>query len=131
MIKEIPQQDWKQFFDDISRKRLEGQTRVEVLKDDIGAQILSEGLSLIGLLFEEKANGEDQNAIEIMLGGQSGAHQTHTIFNPQKVFFESGEEGKDAIIEIEDESGGKTIIYFAGQISVLVAYDEVKIVART
>lgn len=130
MTKEIPKQDWKRFFDDISRKRLDGQTRVEVLKDDIGAQILSDGLPLIGLMFEEKTNGEGQNAIEIMLGEESRAHQTHTIFNPQKVFFESGEEDKNATIEIEDESGAKTIVYFGQQISVPVVYDEVQIVAR-
>ena len=127
MTNEISKPDWKQFFDRLSKNRLEWQTRVEVLKDDIGAQVLSDGLPLNGFMLEEKADG--QNAIEIMLGEKSGAHQTHTIFNPQKVFFEEDESSQTGIIEIEDESGAKTLIHLVQPIAVLVAYEETQIVA--
>jgi hypothetical protein len=129
MTNEISKQEWKQFFNDASRNYLAWQTKVEILKADIGAQILSEGLPLIGLMLEEKASGE-QSAIEIMVGEGSGIHQTHTVFNPQKVFFEEGEAGQSGTIEIEDESGAKTIVYIMQSISVLVAYEEVQLVAQ-
>lgn len=129
MINEIFKQEWKDFFDATSRNYLDWQTKVEVLKDDIGAQVLSEGLPLIGLTFEEKA--EEQNAVEIMIGEESGAaHQTHAIFNPRKVFYDDGETGQSGTIEIEDESGAKTIVYLVQPISVLVAYEKTEIVAR-
>lgn len=110
MTNEISRQEWKRFFDDISPKMLERQTKVEVFESEIGAQVLSEGLPLIGFMFEEKADG--QGAIEIMLGKESGAHQTHTISNPNKVFYEQDKDNSDGIIEIEDESGAKTLVQF-------------------
>ena len=129
MTNEITKQEWKQFFNDASRNYLEWQTKVEVLKDDIGAQVLSEGLPLIGFMFEEKADG-GQNALEIMVGEESGTHQTHTVSGAQKVFFDQDEGNASGTIEIEDESGAKTIVYLAQAVSVLVAYEETQIVAQ-
>lgn len=132
MTNEITRQEWKQFFDEASADYLNWQTKIEVLKDDIGAQVLSEGLPLTGLTFEEKTNGEAaRSVIEIMLGEESGAHQTHSVTNPNKVYFEENEEGAPGgTIEIEDETGAKTIVYLVQPISVLVAYEETQIVAQ-
>lgn len=129
MTNEITKQEWKQFFNDTSRNYLEWQTKVEVLKDDIGAQILSDGLPLIGFMFEEKAGG-GQSAIEIMLGEEWGTHQTHTVSGAQKVFFEQGKDNPGGTIEIEDESGAKTLVRLVQPISVVVAYEDVQIFAR-
>jgi hypothetical protein len=129
MTKEISKQEWKQFFDDASKNYMNWQTKVEVLTDDIGAQILSEGLPLSGLTFEEKTNGVAQSAVEIMLGEESGAHQTHSVTNPNKVYFEENESTSGGTIEIEDETA-KTIVYLVQPISVLVEYEETQIVAQ-
>ncbi len=129
MTNEILKHEWKQFFDRLSQDRLEWQTRVEVFQDHIGAQVLSDGLPLMGFMLEDKADG--QNAIEIMLGEESGAHQTHTIFNLQKVFFKEDENNQSGIIEIEDESGAKTLIHLVQPIAVLVTYEETQIVAQS
>lgn len=128
MTNEITKQEWKQFFNDSSKNYLEWQAKVEVLNDDMGAQVLSDGLPLIGFMFEEKPEGK--SAIEIMVGEESGAHQTHTVFNPQKVFFEQGEDNASGTIEIEDEGGAKTIVYLVQATSVLVEYEETRIVAQ-
>lgn len=125
MTNEIQKQEWKQFFDDTSRRYLGWQTRVEVLKEDIGAQILSDGLSLIGFVFEEKngeGTGEKQSSIEIILGEESGAHQTHTVVNPRAVAFLRNDESPDGTIEIEDEEAAKTLVYLVQPISVEAAY---------
>lgn len=123
MTDEILKQEWKGFFNAISKNYEEWQTIVEILKDDIGAQLLSEGLPLIGFTFEEKAGG-GESSIEIMLGEESGAHQTHTIVNPQKVFFKESERVPGGTIEIEDESGAKTLVRLVQPIAVLVAYEK-------
>lgn len=124
MTNEILRADWKEFFDLQSKNYLEWQTKVEVLKDEIGAQVLSEGLPLIGFMCEEA-----QNAIEIIVGEESGVHQTHTIFNPQKVFFQEDENNQSGIVEIEDKDGAKTLVKFIQPISVLMAYEETQIMA--
>jgi hypothetical protein len=126
MTNEVAKQDWKNFFDEMSRRLLGRETRVQVFKDDIGAQTLADGLALGGFMFEEKTNG----AIEIILGAGAGSHQTHTIFKPQKVFYES-EEDRGGIIEIEDADGAKTLVSFAAPVKVLVEYAETEFVAQT
>lgn len=128
MTDEILKPEWEKFFNAISKNYSEWQTRVEILKDDIGAQLLSEGLPLIGFTFEEKAGGK--SAIEIMLGEESGVHQTHTIVNPQKVFFKESERVPGGIIEVEDKSGAKTLVRLVQPIAVLVAYEKKHIAAQ-
>ena len=129
MTDEILKQEWEKFFNAISKNYSEWQTRVEILKEDIGAQLLSEGLPLTGFTFEENAEGK--SAIEIMFGEESGVHQTHTIINPQKVFFREREKSVGDTIEIEDESGAKTLVQLVQPIPVLVEYGQNRIVART
>ncbi len=128
MTNEIQKQDWKQFFDDTSKTYLGWQTRVEVLKEDIGAQILSDGLSLTGFVFEEKTveGGEKQNSIEIILGEESGAHQTHTVVNPRAVAFLRNDEPAAGAIEIEDEEQAKTLVYLVQPVSIEAVYIEVE-----
>ncbi len=41
------------FFDDLSKRRFEWQTKIEVIKESIGDQILAEGLALNGITLEE------------------------------------------------------------------------------
>ena len=126
MTNEIPKQEWKGFFDEISRNRLAWQSRVEVLKEDIGAQVLAENLPLMGVMFEEKADGK--GAIEIMLGGEPGApHQTHTIFDPTKAAFLENDRSAGGILEIEDASGTKTLLEISPPVAVEVTYTEVGI----
>lgn len=129
MTNEISKQNWKQFFDDASRDYLEWETRVEIFKDDIGAQILSVGLSLVGFVFEEKVSqgdGERQSNIEIILGDELGVHQTHTILSPRAVAFLRQDETRAGIVEIEDAENAKTLIHLVQPISVLAAYTKLE-----
>jgi hypothetical protein len=126
MINEIPRQEWKRFFDALSKDYLEWETKVEVMKEDFGVQVLSNGLPLLGFV-EFKTN--HINAIEIILGEESGIHQTHTIFGPQNVFFERIEDMPGGIIEIEDKRGDKTLIYLIQPIQVLAVYPQFEMLA--
>ena len=71
MTKEITKAEWKQFFDDLSREKLEWKTKIEVMDQETGAQILDEGLPLGGFTYEE-ATGEDR--IEMMVGNAIRRH---------------------------------------------------------
>lgn len=111
----------EQFFDDISKKRFEWQTKVEVLKDGTGAQILSDGLPLTGFVEYDKSR---IGAIQIIFGEKERVFQTRTIFNPQNIFFEKIEDKQGGTIEIDDKSGAKTMIYLTRMIESLVAYTQ-------
>lgn len=109
MTTEIPRQDWKVFCDEISRDRLDWQTTVQVLSSESGAQVLSEGLPLIGLALERE-NGSDK--IELMTGTGSSIHHTHSIFNPAKLLLQADSDKDGGILDIEDSYGTKTLISF-------------------
>lgn len=127
MTNEIPKLEWAKFFDAVGKNYLDWETRVEVFKDDIGAQVLSEGLPLLGFMYECKTNRF--SAIEIMLGEETGLYQTHTIFNAQQIFFKTDEDNPGGIIEIEDRRGAKTLLYLVQPFPVLAVYSKPAMVA--
>jgi hypothetical protein len=108
MTNEIHINQWKQFFDEESRDKLNWLTKVEVLSLDNGVQILSEGLPLGGFTFEDK---DKSPQIEILVGKDTAHHQTHNILAPTKVYFRRADENSGGTIEIEEADGTKTLVY--------------------
>lgn len=108
MTNEIHINQWKQFFDEESRDKLDWLTKVEVLSPESGVQILSEGLPLGGLTYENK---DDSPQIEILVGKNTAHHQTHNILAPTKVYFRRADENSGGTIEIEEAGGTKTLVY--------------------
>jgi hypothetical protein len=107
MTTEIPKEKWAEFFNELSKRRFGWVTKIEVLDESIGDQILSENLPLGGVTFEENA---DKREIEISVGKDFDRHQTHTISNPVKV--EYLDEGNifGGVIEIEEQNKTHTIV---------------------
>ncbi len=124
MTNEIPKQEWKQFFDDLSREKLDWQTKIEVMNDEMGAQILTEGLPLGGLTFETK---DGRETIEVMVGSGTENHQTHNILEPAKVYFRQTDDKSVGTIEIEDAGDTKTLIHIILSMTVSVEYVETEI----
>ena len=125
MTNEIPKKDWKQFFDDLTHEKLNWQTKIEVMNNETGAQILTEGLALGGLTFEDE---EGQERIEVMVGSGTENHQTHNIFEPEKVYFRRADDRQIGTVEIEDASGTKTLVHIIQPMPVLVEYVETETV---
>jgi len=125
MTNEIPKKDWKQFFDDLSREKLDWQTKIEGMNNETGAQILTEGLALGGLTFEDE---EGQERIEVMVGSGTENHQAHNIFEPEKVYFRRADDRQIGTVEIEDASGTKTLVHIIQPMPVLVEYVETETV---
>jgi hypothetical protein len=123
---EIKREDWADFFETLSRRRYEWKTRIEVLNTDIGDQVLTEGLPLNGFTVEIAG---DRTSIDISVGENIDAHQTHTISNPTKVAFLAAEENRGDVIDIEEEDGTKTLITFIEPMGIWVGYIEVDIAA--
>lgn len=120
MTEIIKREDWKGFFDNLSREKLDSETSVQILSDETGAQFLSEGLPFVGLTFDEKDN---ESKIELIVGSGVENHQTHNIFNPKMVAFEQTGESS-ATLDIEDESGTKTLVKFTQTLPMVIEYSE-------
>lgn len=120
MINEILKPEWTNFFNTINQNYPEWQTKVEMMEDDTGAQVLMpDGLPFSGFV-EYKTT--QISAIQIILGEKTNARQTRTIFSPQNVFFETSENNPGGVIEIEDKRGDKTLVHLIKPIQVLAAY---------
>jgi hypothetical protein len=125
MTTQIKREEWKSFFDDLSRDLAGWQTVVEIFSDNVGAQILAEGLPFAGLTYEDS---DDKPSIELTLGEERENHQTHSIVNPQLVAFEGTGVGPAGVLDIEDDAGTKTLIKFVQPFPVLAEYEEAEIV---
>ena len=127
MTTEIPKEQWKEFFDDLSRDLDGWETRIEVINNDVGAQVLSEGLPFHGLTAESDASGEF--VIELSVGNGTDGHQTHTVATPFKVSFEGAGVGPGGVLDIEDAVGTKMLISFIQPFPILVEYANTEIIS--
>ena len=125
MTIEIPKEKWAQFFDDLSKRRFGWETKIEVMNESVGDQILTTGLPLNGVTFEEKSG---RHEIEIAVGETTEQHQTHNISNPRKVAYLDEGEFLGGVIEIEDEKNTKTLVNLLNPMPVYVGYAEYEIV---
>ncbi len=125
MTLDIPKEKWAQFFSDLSKRRFGWTTRIEVMNDAIGDQVLSENLPLNGITAEQ--NGDD-TTIEIAVGVNT-THQSHTIVNPIKVGFLGIDERAGGYVEIEEANGTKTLAHIIKPMPVMVSYSEYEVFA--
>lgn len=125
MTIEIPKEKWNEFFNDLSRRRFGWEAKIEVLDEAVGDQILSEGLPIGGITFENKAGKE---TIEIAVGDTREQHQMHNIFHPAKVAYLDEGDFLGGVIEIEDANKTKTLISLINPMPVYVGYADYEIV---
>ena len=120
MTLDIPREKWAQFFSDLSKRRFGWTTKIEVMSDSMGDQILSDNLPLNGITVERSG---DETTIEIAVG-ESTTHQSHNIVNPSKVAFLGDDEKAGGIVEIEEDSGTKTLVHIIEPMPIMVSYSE-------
>lgn len=123
---EIKKQDWPGFFNALGRRRFEWITKIEVMNSEMGDQVLTDGLPLNGITVETSG---DRTSIDISVGENTDAHQTHNILNPKRVAFLKADESRGDVIDIEEADGTKTLITFIEPMGILVGYQAVEMVA--
>jgi len=124
MTLNIPKEEWNNFFDDLTKRRFEWKTTLEVIGRDIGSQMLNEGLPLEGIT-AEKEDGEI--VIEILLGSDPEHHQTHNIFDPVQVAFLPNESDAGGILEVEEKDGTKTLVRILEPMPVETGYGSFRV----
>lgn len=122
MTQNIPKQGWTQFFDDLTKRRFGWRTKIEVISEEIGSQILGDGLPLQGISADFMS--EEKSVIEIFVGQDRGHHQTHNIKNPTKIAYLSDDDSPSGIVEIEEADGTKTLIHIMQPMPLVVDYTE-------
>jgi hypothetical protein len=121
MTNEIPRHSWKMFFDDLTKRRFDWKTKIEIFNDEIGNQILDQGLPFAGITCENRG---DEVSVEIFVGTDDDHHQTHTIKNPTKIAYLGEEEKPGGIVEIEEADGTKTLVHIVQPMPLVVSYAE-------
>lgn len=107
--REIPRSEWKAFCDRFSREHEGWLATVEVLDENIGAQIEAKDLPLAGISADAKGGAGD--AIEIFLAAEPERTLTHVVPAPKRLWVLSTDEGAEQALELE-APGGKTILRF-------------------
>ncbi len=107
--REIPQQEWKGFLNQLSDDHEGWRVSVQVLLGDEGAQRLVEDLPLLGLAMEEK--GSRASSIDIDAGVSADDHIEHTVDHPSHVRWVAG-QGLAGTLEIEADGGPTTLVEF-------------------
>ena len=107
---EIERAEWESFIDEFSKRTAGRNARVEIFSEELGAQVDAEMIPLEGVAFGRK--GSLASSLEIMLGGGSDRHLTHTVEKVKRILPKVGTDGREDALEIEAEEGTKTIIIF-------------------
>jgi hypothetical protein len=107
---DIPRRDWADFLDGLSRLHCDEPIRIEILREDIGAQLEVTELPLDGIVAELK---EDASAsITIAAGTLPDQHVAHVISDPVAVRIARGPGGDDDTLEIVSEDRTITLVFF-------------------
>jgi hypothetical protein len=105
--REIERKEWPDFFDAFSRRHEGWLVTIEVLDEELGAQIEVENKALKGIVVERKG---DPKVIDIFVWNQPDEDSCHIIDRPTRVWVEETGEGADAAIEIESEDHATTLL---------------------
>ena len=106
----LPQEDWADFFDDLSREFEEGLVDVTVRSRDLSDVPLISGLPLLGIQFNTK--GRDAGSITIMAGQDEDAAVSHTVAGPTQVNVARDADGGVTSIQIDAPDPAQTRIHF-------------------
>ena len=109
-MREIPREEWLEFLDSFSRQHEGWLVTVEVLGEEIGAQVEAEEMMLEGVTADLKGLGED--VISIILSKGSQERITHNITRPTHIRIEQTEGGADMTLQIESGDRVTTLLRF-------------------
>ena len=109
-MREIPREEWVDFLDGFSRQHEGWLVTVEVLGEEIGAQVEAEEMTLEGVTADLK--GQGSHVISIILVNRSKEHVTHNVTQPTHVRIEQTEDGANMALQIESGDRVTTLLRF-------------------
>lgn len=109
--REIPAAEWAAFLAVLSGRTGDLPVDVRVEGPEIGDQELAHGAHLVGIACEEK--GSAAEAIALTVERSPGVDAlTHVIAAPTHVWVQEDDQGRVAVLDIEDRAQVKTLVFF-------------------
>lgn len=105
----IPRHDWVSFLDSLSRRHLAKPIHIEVLRQDIGAQLEVTDMPLDGIAADLKGRSA---AITVAAGSSPTGHIAHVISDPVSVRLALDSSGEDDALEIVSADHTITLVFF-------------------
>lgn len=105
---EILRRDWTSRLDELSRIHEGWLVSLDITAPSNGAQRQFRQWPLVGITAEPSDGG----TISIAVAEPTGAHLTHMIHSPSRVFVEKTDAGADAALEIESADGTTEVLRF-------------------
>jgi hypothetical protein len=107
MARNIPQSEWRTFFDQLSRDHEGWLTTVEIVGGEVGDEIEVEELPLAGIGADTR--GSAQGSIEVTVGEDAEDQETHIIHDAERVVYDEAEGGAK-LLQIISADGERTIV---------------------
>jgi hypothetical protein len=123
---EIPKEKWTAFLIDFSKRRFGWGTKVEALNELVSNQLISEGLILNKITYEDKSGN---CLIELSPVEDTKHHQTHTISNPVRIVYFSENDSRVGVLEIVESNNTKTLISLINPMPIHLGYASYEIVS--
>jgi len=108
--REIPREEWVDFFDGFGQQHSGWLVTLELLDRELGAQLVAENLPLRGISSDVQENDED--VILINVGETPDEHINHAIAGPVHVRLKQTAQGAHEALDIETMSGATTLLRF-------------------
>ena len=108
VTREIPPGEWKEFFDEFTRRHEGWLVTVENF-GDLGAQVEAHDRPLKGIVAERR---EGSSEIEILTGDSPDETLTHVVAHPTRVQVEETAQGAELALEIQSRDEGTTLVRF-------------------
>lgn len=110
---DIPVDNWNRFFDTLSRLHVDEYVRIEIMRDDFGAQVEVTSLPFNGISADLK---DGECSITVSAAAVGNGHVSHQIDHPTEVRLLRDDYGSDRALEIIGQDDSKTLIYFPNHI---------------
>ena len=96
---QVPQREWRPFFDRMSKGLLGKWAEIEVASLDLGDQIIAEWIPLLGITYDSR-----DDLLDVALD-----RATHVIRRPREILIEETQAGL-AIVAVIDEDGARQVV---------------------
>ena len=108
--REIKRNEWKKFFNCFNRKHEGWLVTLEILGNEIGAQVAGHELPFEGVVI--KCDVPRKEEISLLLGAQLDQHITHSLEHPVAVALEQTDDGEDVCLAIKTVDDVITVLRF-------------------
>ena len=106
--RDIPAEGWEAWCDTFTKGNRGRLLSIELVDDEIGDERLAEGLPLVAIDYDPIDKGDDF----VVSYGEEVAPTSHVIRAPARLWQAQDADGLVVALEIEDESGRRTILSF-------------------